>query len=234
MTGNGVVDRHIQMYGGRMIAIKRDGFYGFFLVSTKGTYICSGGRITKVSDTPEIDKYYSNFGAIVKKYIEIVSPYRSVQERISAEVKKVGGSGIIHGCIVDIDFTNHIQVDPYNGKLKFYHSPSMGIMKSYDSLMQLLEEKNPVLFENAKMLLDFGSSELLSLRVQSYSNMYEKIDIANSMYAVSNKMNQIQRLFDRKVLRAWDDNILAYEASDEAPLVANPGQRLPNCKNSSG
>lgn len=234
MTGNGVVDRHIQMYGGRMIAIKRDGFYGFFLVSTKGTYICSGGRITKVSDTPEIDKYYSNFGAIVKKYIEIVSPYRSVQERISAEVKKVGGSGIIHGCIVDIDFTNHIQVDPYNGKLKFYHSPSMGIMKSYDSLMQLLEEKNPVLFENAKMLLDFGSSELLSLRVQSYSNMYEKIDIANSMYAVSNKINQIQRLFDRKVLRAWDDNILAYEASDEAPLVANPGQRLPNCKNSSG
>lgn len=149
-------------------------------------------------------------------------------------MKKIGGSGIIHGCIVDISFETHIQVDPYSGELKFYHSPRMGIMKTYDGLMQLLEEKNPVLFENAKKLLDFGDSELLSLRVQNYSNMYEKIDIANSIYAVSNKINQIQRLFDRRVLRAWDDNILAYEVSDEAPLVANPWRRLPDCENSSG
>ena len=218
IAGNGVVERQIQMLGGHMLAIKQEGFYGFILISTKGTYICAGGRITKVSDVPEIYKYYKNFEPMVKKYLKSLSPYRRLQEEISKEIRQIGGTGIIHGCIVDIDTTNHVQVDPYNGMLNFYYSPIFGVIKSYSGLVQLLEEHNPCLLENAEKFLDCQRSKLLNLPALENTEIYEKLDIVNSFYAVSNRINQIQRLFDRKVLRAWDDQVLAYEIANEMPL----------------
>ena len=35
-----------------------------------------------------------------------------------------------------------------------------------------------------------------------------KIDIKNSIYTISNRMNQIQRLFDKRILREWNDELL--------------------------
>lgn len=175
---------------------------------------------------PEIDKYYNNFEPMVKKYLKSLSPYHRLQEKISKEIKRIGGTGIIHGCIVDIDTTNHVQVDPYNGMLNFYYSPIFGVIKSYSSLVQLLEEYNPCLLKNVEKFLDCQSSKLLNLPVRENTEIYEKIDIANSFYAVSNRMNQIQRLFDRKVLRAWDDQILAYEIANEMPLDDDSKQYL--------
>ena len=35
-----------------------------------------------------------------------------------------------------------------------------------------------------------------------------KIDIKNSVYALSNRLNQIQRLFDSKILRDWNEELL--------------------------
>lgn len=35
-----------------------------------------------------------------------------------------------------------------------------------------------------------------------------QIDIKNSIYAISNRMNQLQRLFDKKILRDWNEELL--------------------------
>ena len=40
----------------------------------------------------------------------------------------------------------------------------------------------------------------------TYVNQTVKIDIKNSLYKVSNRMNQLQRLFDSNILRDWNDD----------------------------
>ena len=49
----------------------------------------------------------------------------------------------------------------------------------------------------------------------------EKIDIKNSPYAFSIRMNQLQRLFDKKVLRDWNEDLLhKTDISKERLLVS--------------
>ena len=44
----------------------------------------------------------------------------NVQKNISRIIQQLGGSGKIHGCIIDIDFFNHIYVNPSNGTVRAY------------------------------------------------------------------------------------------------------------------
>ena len=46
------------------------------------------------------------------------TPYRNALKTISKEIRAFGGNGNIHGCIIDIDFFNHIYVNPFDGKIE--------------------------------------------------------------------------------------------------------------------
>ena len=42
---------------------------------------------------------------------EAFSGYQRAIRLVGDEVKRVGGWGSVHGCIVDIDFFNHVYLD---------------------------------------------------------------------------------------------------------------------------
>ena len=216
IEGNGLVEREIRTNNARFYMIKHSGYYGFFLVSSKGTYICAGGRIKKISKSPDIEQFHADFSRMIKQYMRILSPYRNAQEQLSEAVRSFGGDGTIHGCIIDIDFYNHIMLNPSDGAITYYYSPEFGQVEIYNDLMSLLENHNDALAAQYRKLLRSSDHEIMS---QPSTTELIQIDIKNSVYAVSNRMNQLQRLFDKKILRDWNDDLLSNASLTDENLL---------------
>lgn len=226
LSGTGHIDRQLKTGNATFYMIKQNGFYGFFVINkSTGAKICSGGVVKNISKVTDIHYFEESFSAVVNQYVVAMLPYRNIQEKIAEEVKKLGFAGTIHGCIVDVDFYNHIMINPLDGQVTYYYSPMFGYVCPYATFKDLIlsiddygidgniEEKNvavKLLEENvSSFLLSKNSSELTT-----YVNQTVKIDIKNSLYKVSNRMNQLQRLFDSNILRDWNDDFAKLIVTD--------------------
>ena len=203
LPGTGTIERHIELYDAKLYVVKKNGYFAFFLSSSKGVYICNGGQIIKIGKSGSLDKYFENFMTVIQKYITLLSPLRRAQEYLSAYVKTFGGTGRIHGTIVDIDFEDHIMVNTVDGSLTFYNSPFFGTVKTYSDIKSLLHNHCPEL--EAK-LIEKSDVKLIPRKVELISDTggFEKIDIKNSPYTISRRINALQRLFDKHILRDWN------------------------------
>lgn len=206
MPGTGNIEQQINKYEAKLYVLKQDGYVGFFLVAPRGVYICNGGQIRKIGPYEPLDRYMANFMTMVNKYIRALSPLRRVQEKLSAYIKRIGGDGDIHGTIVDIDFTNHVMVNVKDGTLTFYNSPMFGIVKTYSDIGTLLHAHCP---ELETEYLKIGNAQLMpiSKSLSKTSSSYKVVDIKNSPYALSRRINALQRLFDKHILRDWNSNL---------------------------
>ena len=125
--------------------------------------------------------------------------------------------GDVHGCIVDLDFCNHIMINPLDQKVTFYNSPTMGFVKIFDNLENLITYMNNgyiLNIEKKKMLELKNNNAIISKTSQEISQEVGeliKIDIKNSVYSISNYMRQIQRLFDSNILRDWNEDIISIQ-----------------------
>ena len=193
---------------GVMWVIKQSSYYGFFLTTSKGTYICNGGKVRKISKGNDIDFIFVNFFPMITQYLRRLTPYRDLQEQYSKMIKSFGGDGTIHGSIIDIDFYNHIMINPLDGTVSFYYSPVLGIVKTYGDLQLLLHHHCPRLEAN----LNKGKKHQIRMthsKNNSPISEFEKLDVKNSPYKMSFKLAPLQRLFDKNVLRDWDMNLLS-------------------------
>ena len=206
MPKTGIIERQIRLYEAKLFVMKKNDYVGFFLVSPRGVYICNGGQIRKIGSSEPLDRYYENFTIVVEKYIIMLTPLRRLQEKLSAYVKSIGGCGRIHGTIVDITFDSHIMItedENKKAKLTYYYSPFFGIIRCYPSLSELVHAQCPFLEERMR---ETGNSQLISIEKELYAapNGYECVDIKNSEYRLSRRINALQRLFDVQILRDWD------------------------------
>ena len=227
IQGNGIVEKYIQKFDAKFYMIKHNGYYGFFLISPKGTYICAGGRLKKIDKSFDLKRLNDEFLNMVGKYLYILFPYRSAQEKLFNAVKDFGGKGTIHGCIIDIDFCNHIMLNPIDGSISYYYSPEFGIIELYDDILTLLEKHNPELAVQYEEALQHANGQLMPQLTYTGSNAIQKIDIKNSVYTISNRINQLQRLFDKKILRDWNNDLLSRKDVGSM-IICNkvPGQPL--------
>ena len=79
-------------------------------------------------------------------------PYEDALRTISREVKAFGGCGTVHGCIVDIDYYNHIYLNPFDGKATAYYAEDICSRDTFKSVPALLQARVPDLlaaFERA-------------------------------------------------------------------------------------
>lgn len=221
IVGSRQMDNYLKSRNARLFMIKKHGFYGFFLVcSNADTKICAGGMIRNISKIRNIDYFENCFYAMVNHYVATLLPYRRIQERISEEVKALGYSGRIHGCIVDVNYYNHIMLNPLDGKITYYYSPVYGRLRRYNSFLDLLlniddygvskyieqKEKAVSLFEKNKADVNYFLCNNCDDMTSNVEKIV-KIELKNSVYSISRKMKQFQRLFDSNVLRDWDDRI---------------------------
>lgn len=175
-----------------VIMIKKNGFYLFMNKYNNKYRILRGGTAIRADYEPEY--YYTNMDKQIDIVLKPYNKYSELQRKVSKYIQSIGGSGNIHGAIVDIDFYNHIYVYP-NGKLIPYSAEDIINKEVYSNLSTLLEEQCPKLF------LDYQTSLVPKLFQNSIS--LKKTYLDTDIYSVSNKIRSMQYLKECNVIREW-------------------------------
>lgn len=226
VSGTSILERSLSKPEARLYMIKAAGFYGFFILTKNDVAkICYGGKTTNIEGTKgkNIDYFFQYFIIMAKLQVGAFGNYYKSMKEISNEVKKLGFSGKIHGCIIDIDFYNHIMVNPLDGKLTFYYSPQFGIVKAYDSFEQLLQDSLLNSLESKKYitatdgynrLVKSGKGLITQTKVSLRESKLQKVSTKSGAYATSNRMNRIQFFVEAGVLNTWSTKAIEDFISD--------------------
>lgn len=215
---------------GDLYALKYDGVYMFVLESASSLCLLEGGRRHKLDY--DISYYYENLPEYVRKVRSAFMPYQKALSMVSDEVKAIGGSGGIHGCIVDIDWFNHIYLNPFDGKVTPYFALNTTDKLVFKNVESLLSSSPfpPQLSNGESMLVRYLSTPSREKKFPILSRTSSKkwelavvpqVVLDRSMYEPSRIMRSIQYIFDQNVLRVWNDAILAIDDNDD--IQALPG-----------
>ena len=214
------VDQYIEFYmqyskiitfsktEGQIFMLKRQGIYCFVYQNERGVlYFLNGGaRITADKD---IEYYYNNMVSYYNKLKESMQPYENYQRRIAKEVQDFGGIGDIHGCIIDIDYYNHLFVNPIDRSVIPYYAESM---------------TNKVVYSNMESLLHFSAEEYIE-NFEECKRKNKELALINSdnrirkgksstdtrQYSISRYISTIKYATNLKIIRIWKDDILNKE-----------------------
>lgn len=201
--------------------LKHDGFLMFVSVSPNGTLcILQGGFLRKL-DKP-IQYYYDRLPEYGNKVLELFSKYWDAIYDVSSYVCRVtGGQGYVrvHGCIVDIDFFNHIYINPFDGTVTPYYADSMCLKQTYQNLASLISAKVPHLLpafqaeqalNPSALALSDGSVPHQALALTS-QEVTEHSDVVyeTEMNSVSNRLKALQLVYDHHLVAVWYDSILS-------------------------
>lgn len=188
---------------GEFYLLKKNDILMFVYKNDKGNlYIMNGGRQNRLK-YKDIEYYFNNmdnYSIIIK---EGTKSYYEYINQLSDYIKSIGGSGNVHGTIVDIDFYNHVYVNIYDGKITPYWAASMDYKIVYPSFQELLSNHCPKMLEN----MNSNKNELVVKKnelIPSGGEFYEDTKI----YRESRIMKKIQYLIDDNIIRVWNDNLL--------------------------
>ena len=188
---------------GEFYLLKKNDILMFVYKNDKGNlYIMNGGRQNRLN-YKDIEYYFKNmdnYSIIIK---EGTKSYYEYINQLSDYIKSIGGSGNVHGTIVDIDFYNHVYVNIYDGKITPYWAASMDYKIVYPSFQELLSNHCPKMLEN----MNSNKNELVVMKnelIPSGGEFYEDTKI----YRESRMMKKIQYLIDDNIIRVWNDNLL--------------------------
>ena len=162
---------------------------------------------------------------MLSKYLKLLLPLRTVQNKLSKELRELGLKGTMHGCIVDINYDHHIMINPVVGTFEYYYSPSFGLKQDISSFTEVLKsleihnEYNISQYAFSKMrklydirkkesgyLLSRESNYFLTTEEQTEleSNVLYSVSRVTGAYGVSRKVSPLQRIFDNRVLRNFN------------------------------
>lgn len=200
--------KNIQMDFNREINVlymlKRNGYYCFIHKSKSASLsILNGGTLRKLKEK-DVHYYYNNMIRVISYIHKPLDVFSKFEKQISDEIKKIGGNGNIHGCIVDIDFYNHVYVNPIDMTVTGYWAQDIIFKQVYPSVLSLLREQRPELYDKYLKLIDendknrgiIGSEIDCNLLI--LSNMYLDTDI----YKASREIKKMQKL-SSNILSIW-------------------------------
>ena len=188
--------------------LKKNGYYCFIHKNKlKLLSIMNGGALKRL-DNKDINYYYDKMDLVINLIKNPLNKYTEYQNSISKEIKKLGGKGRIHGCIIDIDFFNHIYINPNNGKVMAYSAANTINKLVYPTILSLLEAQCPNLFtkyqklleENVKNNYPIISSKKKTLRIKPIPYL------DTNMYVASRQMKKMQKL-SSNILSTWPDRL---------------------------
>ncbi len=192
---------------GKIFMLKKNGYYCFIKPTARGKLSILNGGALKSLDIKDINYYYANMDSQISIIKEtFFDKYDKYQKSVANYVKEIGGLGRIHGSIIDIDFYNHIYVNPEDGTLTGYYALDIIEKYAYANIPSLLKVNCPLLYENYKKKLGSSASNALIVKGQSTEiilkpTYYSSTDI----YKDSRKIKKMQRL-NNGILTVWHDN----------------------------
>ena len=199
------INCHMNRVGFTLYMIKRDGYYMFFAKNEKTAklYLLDGGVLRTVS-IYNLQYYYEMMHLFAETIREGTKVYSIYLKQLSKDVQSFGGKGSIHGCIIDIDYFNHIYVNPYSGEVTPYFSLDFGQQTVYPSIENLLVEHCKELYEK------FLKVKCNGVTMKSEPNEIaptKAFIISTDQYKASTLYRKFQYLTEKGVIRVWDDTL---------------------------
>ncbi|MGN7940960.1 DUF4116 domain-containing protein [Virgibacillus sp. 6R] len=206
---------------GTIHMLKNNNVYCFMLKNqnTGKIYLLNGGRIINLEHN-DINYYFERMSYYTNTIKGLFSEYNQTLKIISDYIKKIGGTGTIHGCIVDIDFYNHIYLNPEDGSVTPYNALSIVDKYIYSNLKALLLAQRKDLYENYMNLLDGESKgiKLLKGEIKAGNIEMSRFIPDTYMYRPSRIMKSLQYLTEVNVIRIWNDRI--FESHNQSKNIA--------------
>ena len=184
--------------------LKKKGYYCFIHQSQGGSLTILNGGALKRLDKNDIEYYYENMDTVISSIKTPLDKYTSIQEKIASEIRLLGGCGVIHGCIVDIDWYNHIYVNPVDMKITGYWALDIINKKIYPDVPTLLEVECPSMYERYTKLLKDGSKALpmISNGTKIETSLLPQIYLNTDIYRASREIKKMQKL-SSNILTTW-------------------------------
>jgi len=189
--------------------LKNCGIYCFIFETYKGLYLLNGGKIKKLA-TSDINYYFTNLTKYSDCVKKMLYDYNAALKSIANSIKAIGGSGIIHGCIVDIDYYNHIYLNPNDGTITPYYATS--ITKKYISkdVQTLLLEHRPDLYKKYQQVVNrIEKNELVYITdTKAGLTNITRLVTDTHIYRPSRIIKELQYLTNDNVVRVWYDQLI--------------------------
>lgn len=189
---------------GTIIMLKRCGIYCFIYSLNDRLYLLDGGRKRRLQN--DLDYYYENLNIYAQYINSLFKEYNNALNNISKSIKKIGGSGKIHGSIIDIDFYNHIYLNPNDGSVTAYYALSIIDKWVYPNIQELLRDNRKDLYD--KYLIEKNLEQsFLQINTKKYIKDMSYVK-DTFMYKPSNIIKTLQYTNFNNIVRLWNDDIL--------------------------
>lgn len=187
--------------------LKKQGYYCFIHKTKAGKLSMLNGGAFKKLDVKDVQYYFDNMDKMVAFIEEPLKKYTDYQNSISKEIKKIGGCGRIHGCIIDIDYYNHIYVNPIDLTITGYWASDIINKLVYPNVPTLLKSKCPILYANyLKLIEENDTNYLLMKQIKNEVSLLPQEYLETDIYKASREIKKMQRL-SSKILTLWYENM---------------------------
>ncbi|MDY4187018.1 MAG: metallophosphoesterase [Candidatus Borkfalkiaceae bacterium] len=187
----------------KLFMLKNKGYYMFVLQSENGNFLLLNGGMVKFITQKSLKYYYDNMSSVIALIKTPLDKYSEYQKLISHDVKAIGGDGHIHGAIVDIDFYNHIYINPIDFKMTAYRAENITKKEVFDGVPTLLEKECPQLYANYLKQIEGRTETAVSLFSSSSANELQ-IYLESNIYEASRIIKKMQKL-ESNILSIWID-----------------------------
>ena len=189
--------------------LKKNGYYCFIHKTKIGTLAILNGGSFKNLNVKDINYYYDNMDSMIAFFEAPLTKYTSYQQSIANEIKKIGGSGWIHGCIIDIDYYNHIYVNPLDMTIRSYWASDIVNKLIYPTVLALLKAECPELYANYLKLIEGEKSNPLAVKQTTNEvSLLPQEYLETDIYKASREIKKMQRL-NSNILTTWYEPLLS-------------------------
>lgn len=184
--------------------LKKSGYYCFIHKSLNKQLTILNGGASKKLDVKDINYYYERMEAVIAYIKSPLDKFAIIQKQIANEIRAIGGYGTIHGAIIDIDYYNHIYVNPYDLTITGYWALDIIYKKVFPNVPKLLESNCPSLYEKYVKLLNGKAETFLATRGDEKQelDMRPHIYLDTDIYKASREIKKMQKL-NSNILSVW-------------------------------
>lgn len=185
--------------------VKRGDYCAFFgRREGHSLLMLNGGAVRRVQNQ-DLHYYFDHLTEYVRAATDLLRPFLKMRHDLSDDVKLIGGFGDEHGAIVDIDFYNHVFLNPLDGKRTCYFATSTADKYIFPNLTSLLASHCPNLLPRF--------NHLPAVRKESWGNGGKPSskgtrETRTDIYRYSNLIYALEYILKSKVVRVWVDEIL--------------------------
>lgn len=203
--------------------IKREGYYMFLIRNYRGNLqLLNGGKVINIENRP-LEYYYDNLKRYADAVNSFLSKYSKYQKDISTFVKSIGGNGRIHGCIIDIDFYNHLYINPLDGKITPYYALNVAKKYVYENIPSLIKYRCEYLIPNYNKVISTQDEKNYLTIIGKNSIIKDTFEFVSSteIYKISNVIYKLQKCTEHNIICTWNDIVLKMDALEGEKILIN-------------